>query len=63
MWRRRLHDELGLFDTRYRSAGDYEFWLRCAAAGKVFHRVADPHVVYYQNPQGYSTRADTTGHS
>ena len=63
MWRRRLHDELGLFDTRYRSAGDYEFWLRCSAAGKVFHRVADPHVVYYQNPQGYSTRADTTGHS
>ncbi len=63
MWRRRLHDELGLFDTRYRSAGDYEFWLRCVAAGKVFHRVADPHVVYYQNPQGYSTRADTTGHS
>lgn len=63
MWRRRVHDELGVFDTRYRSAGDYEFWLRCATAGRVFHRVADPHVVYFQNPQGYSTRADTTGHS
>ncbi len=62
MWRRRLHDELGPFDTRYRSAGDYEFWLRCVAAGKVLHRVADPHVVYYQNPLGYSTRADTKGH-
>jgi glycosyltransferase involved in cell wall biosynthesis len=63
MWRRRLHDEVGLFDTQYRSAGDYEFWLRSVAAGKVFQRVADAHVVYYQNPQGCSTRADTTGHS
>ncbi len=62
MWRRRLHDELGPFDTRYRSAGDYEFWLRCVAAGKVFHRVADPHAVYYQNPEGISTRADSPGH-
>lgn len=62
MWRRRLHDELGPFDTRYRSAGDYEFWLRCVAAGKVFHRIDEPLSVYYQNPEGISTRADTPGH-
>ena len=63
MWRKRLHDELGPFDARYRSAGDYEFWLRCVAAGKVFHRIRTPHVVYYQNPEGISTRADTPGHA
>jgi hypothetical protein len=62
MWRRRLHDELGPFDTRYRAAGDYEFWLRCLAAGKVFHKIDDPHVAYFQNPEGVSTRADTPGH-
>jgi glycosyltransferase involved in cell wall biosynthesis len=28
MWRRSLHDEFGLFDETYRSAGDLEFWLR-----------------------------------
>jgi glycosyltransferase involved in cell wall biosynthesis len=28
MWRRSLHEEFGLFDGSYRSAGDYEFWLR-----------------------------------
>ena len=28
MWRRVLHDEFGLFDESYRSAGDLEFWLR-----------------------------------
>jgi Glycosyl transferase family 2 len=61
MWRRRLHDELGLFDTRYRSAGDYDFWMRCAAAGKTFYKANDAHVVYYQNPQGISTRPGTRG--
>ena len=62
MWRRRLHDEVGGFDERYRSAGDYEFWLRCVAAGKVFHKIDEALVAYYQNPEGISTRADTPGH-
>lgn len=61
MWRKRLHDELGYFDIRYRSAGDYEFWMRCLAAGKKFYKLNDPHVVYYQNPKGISTRPDTHG--
>src|SRR5690606_3111936 len=59
MWRRRLHDELGWFDTRYRTTGDYEFWFRCLVAGKVFYKVNDPHVAYFQNPDGLSTRSDT----
>jgi hypothetical protein len=61
MWRKRLHDELGPFDINYKSAGDYEFWMRCLAAGKTFYKLNDPHVVYYQNPHGLSTRADTRG--
>jgi glycosyltransferase involved in cell wall biosynthesis len=61
MWRKRLHDELGLFDTHFRSAGDYDFWLRCLAAGKTFYKLNDPHVVYYQNPKGLSTRPDSRG--
>jgi glycosyltransferase involved in cell wall biosynthesis len=61
MWRKSLHDELGWFDTRYRSAGDHEFWMRCLAAGKRFYKTNDPHVVYYQNPKGLSTRPDTRG--
>jgi glycosyltransferase involved in cell wall biosynthesis len=28
MWRRSLHEQHGLFDPEYTSAGDYEFWLR-----------------------------------
>ncbi|UJP04898.1 MAG: DUF4214 domain-containing protein [Nitrosomonas sp.] len=61
MWRKRLHDEVGYFDCRYRSAGDYDFWLRCLVAGKKFYKINDPHVVYYQNPRGLSTRPDTRG--
>ena len=61
MWRKRLHEELGYFDTHYKSAGDYEFWMRCLAADKKFYKINDPHVVYYQNPKGLSTRPDTRG--
>jgi hypothetical protein len=61
MWRKNLHDELGLFDTRYKSAGDYEFWLRCFVAGKKFRKTNTPHVAYYQNPKGISTKPDTRG--
>jgi hypothetical protein len=35
--------------------------MRCVAAGKKFYRINDPHVVYYQNPKGLSTRPDTRG--
>jgi glycosyltransferase involved in cell wall biosynthesis len=62
MWRKRLHDELGPFDARYQSAGDYEFWLRCLAAGKCFFKSNDPHVAYFHNPEGVSTRGGTRGY-
>jgi glycosyltransferase involved in cell wall biosynthesis len=61
MWRKKLHDEVGLFDPKYRSAGDYEFWMRVLCAGKRFYKLNDPHVIYFVNPQGLSTRADTAG--
>jgi hypothetical protein len=61
MWRKNIHRELGTFDTRFKSAGDYEFWLRCLAAGKQFYKLNDPHVVYFQNPKGLSTSMDSAG--
>jgi GT2 family glycosyltransferase len=61
MWRRDLHSDVGLFDTSFKSAGDWEFWLRCLTHGKLFHRIETPHVVYYHNPEGISTRSDTRG--
>lgn len=61
MWRARLHKELGLFDTSFRSAGDYEFWMRCALNGKQFYKLNSPHIVYFQNPEGISTSPETKG--
>jgi glycosyltransferase involved in cell wall biosynthesis len=59
MWRKALHDELGLFDTSLKSAGDYEFWLRCLWKGKNFFKINTPHIAYYHNPEGVSTKPDS----
>ncbi len=61
MWRKALHEELGGFDANLRSAGDYEFWLRCVDAGKTFLKTRDPHVAYFVNPRGLSTAVDGPG--
>ena len=61
MWRAQLHEELGLFDTSFKSAGDHEYWLRCIEHGKCFFKLNDPHVVYFQNPEGISTSPDSKG--
>lgn len=61
MWRRSLHDRLGEFDVSFTSAGDWEFWLRCAARGVLFHRLPEPLIAYTFNPEGISTRRGTAG--
>jgi glycosyltransferase involved in cell wall biosynthesis len=61
MWRKKLHSEIGYFNTGFKSAGDYEFWMRCLTAGKTFFKINTPHVVYYQNPEGVSTDPNMPG--
>ena len=58
MWRKSLHENNGLFDDSYRSAGDWEFWLRCAFNGSQFKKYSQPLGLYYFNPQGVSTNTD-----
>ena len=55
MWRKSLHDTFGLFREDYRSASDWEFWLRCSFGGSKFKKTRDAMGVYYFNPQGMST--------
>ena len=59
MWRRSLHDRCGVFDETYRSAGDWEFWLRCIRNGVTMHKIEPPLVAYFHNPRGMSTQSDT----
>ena len=61
MWRRQLHDDYGYFDEDYRSAADWEFWLRCCFGGAKFSKSPWPTVGYFVNPGGVSTRPGTEG--
>jgi hypothetical protein len=61
MWRRSIHDDIGYFNEIYKSAGDFDFWCRCLLANKTFFKINDPHVVYFQNPAGLSTKGDGVG--
>ncbi|CAM8659317.1 Glycosyltransferase 2-like [Acidimicrobiia bacterium] len=63
MWRRRLHDELGGFDESFESAADWEFWIRCAVAGKTFLKLDEPTVSYFINGEGMSRRKDGPGYT
>lgn len=49
MWRRNLHEKYGYFDEHYRSAGDWEFWLRLGRTESFFH--LDEYLgLYLQSP-------------
>ena len=58
MWRKKLHEEYGYFDTKYKSAGDWEMWLRVASKGSSFKKINDVLGLYYFNPKGISTNPD-----
>jgi hypothetical protein len=55
LWRKSLHDKYGLFDDSFRSAGDWEFWLRCASNGVKMKKINEVLNLYYFSPRGIST--------
>ena len=59
MWKKSIHKKCGLFDQKYKSAGDWEMWLRAASKGSVFKKItSQPLGLYYFNPTGISTNPD-----
>ena len=58
MWRREIHDKNGYFNQYYKSAGDWDFWLRCAFNGSKFMKHPEILGVYYWNPVGMSTNPE-----
>ena len=58
MWKKSLHDKHGKFDEKYRSAGDWEMWLRAATSGSVFKKISGVSNLYFFNPKGISTNPD-----
>ena len=59
LWRRSLHERSGLFSHKYKSAGDLDMWLRFLEKGAQFGKINTPLGLYYMNPTGMSTSADT----
>ena len=60
MWRKGYHDKYGVFDTEYKSAGDWEMWLRGASQGAKFKKINQVLGLYYMNPRGISTNPDNS---
>ena len=58
MWRKNYHDKYGLFDDNYKSAGDWELWLRGASQGSKFKKINGSYGLYYFNPKGISTNPE-----
>ena len=58
MWRRDIHDKYGKFEEKYRSAGDWEMWLRATSQGMKIKKINIPLGVYYFNPKGISTNKE-----
>jgi len=58
LWRRSLHDKFGYFSDEFASGSDWEFWLRCTFAGVEMALIKEPLGIYYQNPEGMSTKPE-----
>jgi glycosyltransferase involved in cell wall biosynthesis len=58
MWKKSLHETFGLFDEKYKSAGDWEMWLRATFGGAKFKKCSNILGVYYMNPTGISTNPE-----
>ena len=61
MWRKSLHGKYGVFNKKYKSAGDWEMWLRAASKGSKFKKINGVLGLYYFNPTGISTNPDNFG--
>lgn len=59
VWTRRLHENYGLFDDSFFSAGDYEMWMRAISRGSKFGRMNEVVGSYYRNPKGISSNPET----
>tara|TARA_R100000030_G_scaffold24539_1_gene17782 strand:+ start:1980 stop:3941 length:1962 start_codon:yes stop_codon:yes gene_type:complete len=58
MWRKSVHEKHGYFNGKYKSAGDWDFWLRCSFGGCSFKKCSDILGIYYFNPTGMSTNKE-----
>ena len=54
--RRQVIADVGPWSTTHRYCEDFDFWLRCVAAGKKFHCIGGCHCLYRKNHVGATTQ-------
>ena len=59
IWKRSIHEDVGIFNIEYKSAADLDFWIRCSLNGKKFLKMDSKHSAYYYNPKGMSTSRES----
>jgi len=59
MFKKSIITKNGGFNTNFKHANDWELWLRCVRGGSRFFKVHDKVGLYYFNPDGVTTSADT----
>jgi glycosyltransferase involved in cell wall biosynthesis len=55
VWRKSIHEDVGLFDETLNVAGDTDFWMRAVIAGKKIKKLDAFLALYFLNPHGIST--------
>jgi FkbM family methyltransferase len=55
LWKKNIHKKIGYFDEIFKSAGDWDFWIRCYFYNCKFKNIKETLGIYYHNPQGLST--------
>lgn len=58
LYRKSLHESWGKFDASFKSAADWEYWLKCVSRGVKFKKIGQVLNLYCFNPTGISTNPE-----
>ena len=59
VWKKSVHEKIGLFDEKYRYPADWELWLRMVDSGFTFEKINKIVGLYYFNENGLTTSKNT----
>ena len=59
VWKKSVHEKIGLFDENYRYPADWEMWLRMVDNDYLFKKINKTLGLYYFNSSGLTTSEDT----
>lgn len=58
MWRKSIHEKIGVFDLEYPSIADWEMWIRMSNNGYKFKLIPEVLCIFFENLNSVSNRSD-----